>query len=107
MKIQTKYDIGDKVWVLGVPDNTYMWGKIVSFDISNRANEIETTYQIENRFYEKSEIAYFSRNWKNERYLDYREDMVFSSESELIDYVEANNDKRLMEMTELKKGFFC
>ena len=109
MKIQTRYDIGDRVWVLSVSSDTYFWGKIVSFDIINRTNEIKIVYHIENRFYDENLYGVFffgERNWRTNRYLDYEEDMVFSNEKELFDYVEANNDKQLTEMKELKKGFF-
>lgn len=109
MKIETKFSIGDKVWVMTPAKSNYMWGKIVSIDVSVKCNLTEVVYNVKNRFYDRELFIltyYPDRNWKTEQYLNYRESEVFTCESELIDVFMAEKDREIMQLSQLKKGLF-
>jgi len=109
MVIKTKFNIDDKVWVLTPDKKNYMFCKVVSFDITNRCNQVEISYNIDNRFFDENLFRgsfYPPRDWKTESYLTYREKDVYKSISELLDVFMAEKDREIIELKELKKGIF-
>lgn len=111
MQINTKYSTGDKVWFYIKEFNQYTWGKVVSLDIIVRCGKEETTYNVENRFYDDQSWRdyipmYYSRPFKSDQYISLRENQVFETPEAVRTDLEQKHFEKMSELKELKKGWF-
>lgn len=114
MLINTKYDVGDKVWFYVDYLNQYAWGKIESMDVSIRSGKVASKYYLKNRYYKGDEYQFLSTDYdhRNKFYLKYHsiisfdEKELFETVDDLKNNLEKEHRDKMNDLTETKKKWF-
>lgn len=106
MHVQTKFNIGDKVWYHIKNSNAYTWGKIEMIEVNVREVGVEVICQIKNRLYIPD---YKNPSWLPENeiisrpYLCFREEELGKDEAELRKILEKQHRDRMDSLRKINK----
>lgn len=116
MKINTKYNIKDKVWYYIDYLNKYSWGKVDGLNVKMGRNEIGVVeYHIKNRHYDENywrfSLGCYSyreqKPWsRTSELITFKEEEIFETKEDLIEDLEKKHRVKMGECIELKKGWF-
>ena len=111
MKINTKYNSGDRVWYYIKEYNSYIWGKIESIDISVRCGVVDVvSYNVRNRIYKPDSYKFIKYDGRyvpeDHEYVTIQEQEAFNSVEELRKFLEQAHRDKMDSLSEMKRGWF-